>query len=124
MSDDVKPGAVAWRDLTVENAEEVRDFYAAVAGWRAEPVDMGGYSDFTMFPAGESEPAGGICHARGPNAGLPAQWLLYIQVSDLDAAVAKAQAHGGELLRAPPEKRPGYAVLKDPAGAVFALWGA
>jgi predicted enzyme related to lactoylglutathione lyase len=32
---------VAWQDLTVPNAEAIRDFYAVVVGWRPEPVDMG-----------------------------------------------------------------------------------
>lgn len=35
MSDALKPeiGAVGWFDLTVEDAESVRDFYAGVVGW-------------------------------------------------------------------------------------------
>jgi predicted enzyme related to lactoylglutathione lyase len=28
------PGAIAWCDLTVPDARKVRDFYAAVAGWK------------------------------------------------------------------------------------------
>jgi predicted enzyme related to lactoylglutathione lyase len=28
------PGTIAWTDLTVPDAEKVRDFYAAVVGWR------------------------------------------------------------------------------------------
>ena len=42
------PGTIAWWDLTVPDAALVRDFYSAVAGWEAEPVDMGDYSDFAM----------------------------------------------------------------------------
>ena len=38
MSDAPKPavGTIGWKDLTVENAERVRDFYMGVAGWTAE----------------------------------------------------------------------------------------
>jgi catechol-2,3-dioxygenase len=36
-------GTVAWFDLTVSDAVEVRDFYQAVVGWTTSPVDMGGY---------------------------------------------------------------------------------
>ena len=32
------------------DAGRVRDFYAAVAGWTHEAVDMGGYAGFTMIP--------------------------------------------------------------------------
>ena len=45
MSDDdteMKVGEVLWRDLTVENAEEIRDFYHEVVGWKATPEDMEG----------------------------------------------------------------------------------
>ena len=35
-------GTIVWCDLTVNDAETVRDFYAAVVGWKAEPVEMGG----------------------------------------------------------------------------------
>jgi predicted enzyme related to lactoylglutathione lyase len=34
-------GSVGWIDLTVPEAEEVRDFYSAVVGWKSEPVDIG-----------------------------------------------------------------------------------
>ena len=34
-------GTVAWTDLTVPDAEGIRDFYARVVGWVPEPVAMG-----------------------------------------------------------------------------------
>lgn len=118
-----QPGAILWCDLTIPNAERVRDFYTAVAGWRAEPVDMGGYSDFCMIPPGASEPVSGVCHARGVNADLPAQWLIYITVPDADAAAAEAKRQGGEIVVEPRNMGGGrMCVVRDPAGAVFALY--
>jgi predicted enzyme related to lactoylglutathione lyase len=61
-----------WADLTVEQAEEIRDFYCEVVGWQPSAVEMGGYSDFNMSVPGAAGPQAGICHARGANAGLPA----------------------------------------------------
>ena len=52
-------GSIGWKDLTVDDAERVRDFYMAVAGWTAQPIDMGGYNDYVMMPAGGGEPVGG-----------------------------------------------------------------
>lgn len=52
-------GAIAWTDLTVPDATEVRDFYAAVVGWSPSPVDMGGYSDYAMHDARGTSVAGG-----------------------------------------------------------------
>lgn len=118
----MNPGNVVWRDLTVENAEAVRDFYARVAGWRHAPVSMGDYDDFNM-QNGVGETVAGICHARGTNAALPAQWLIYIIVPDLDASLAACSQLGGEVV-VPPKSSDGtrFAVIRDPAGAVCALY--
>lgn len=117
-----KPGSIAWHDLTVPDADKVRDFYRDVAGWESQGVDMGGYEDYQMVRP-DGEPAGGVCWARGANAGLPAQWLIYIVVTDLDASLEAVRAHGGEVVAGPKsmgEAR--YAVVRDPAGAAAALW--
>jgi hypothetical protein len=87
MATESKIGTVGWQDLTVPDAERLRDFYPAVVGWRAEPVDMGGYSDFNIVAPSTGEPAAGVCFARGANAKLPPQWLIYVTVADLDASL-------------------------------------
>jgi predicted enzyme related to lactoylglutathione lyase len=124
MSEGPKPvGTIGWIDISVADATGLRDFYTAVTGWTATGLDMGGYEDFVMSrPDGES--AAGICHARGGNAGLPAQWLIYIIVADLDASLARARELGGEVLLGPKSAGPTqrYAVIRDPAGAVSALF--
>ena len=115
-------GRAGWMDLTVEDVPAVRDFYAAVLGWRAEEVPMNGYSDFAMGPEGEA--VADICHARGPNIGLPAAWIVYWVVEDLDASLRHARSLGGVVVDGPRGSGARMAVLQDPAGAVFALWQA
>lgn len=125
MSNSERPpvGSIGWLDLTVEAAEEVRDFYRQVVGWKAEPADMGDYEDFTMMTPVGGEPVGGVCHARGGNAGLPAQWLIYIVVADLDRSMADCRALGGEVISGPRSMDGSrYCVIRDPAGAVAALY--
>lgn len=125
MSDAPQPGHVGWVDLTVDNAAEIRDFYRAVMGWEYRDVQMDeGYADYSMTTM-EGQDVTGICHARGPNEGLPAQWLVYFTVADLDLALSEVRERGGALLRAPFEMEAGrYAVIRDPAGAVCALFQA
>src|SRR3954468_21388834 len=94
-------GSIGWQDLTVRNADLVRDFYARVIGWQAAPVEMSGYSDYVMMPPGLSQPVAGICHARGQNADLPPQWLIYIVVEDVARSAAECLAHGGAVLTDP-----------------------
>jgi uncharacterized protein len=116
-------GTIGWIDVTVADATSLRDFYAAVAGWTPAAVPMGDYADYCMHPPGDPKPVAGICHAQGPNADLPTQWLIYITVSDLDQSVQRCRDKGGKVLREP-KSMGSYgrlAVIQDPAGAVAAL---
>jgi len=118
-----KLGTIAWLDLTVRYAPAVRDFYKAVVGWGATDLDMGGYPDFVMTPPGSSDGVAGVCHARGPNAHLPPQWLVYIIDADVDASAAACTANGGKVISPPKKSGDGSSicVVQDPAGAVLAL---
>jgi predicted enzyme related to lactoylglutathione lyase len=117
-------GNIGWIDLTVPNAERVRDFYQSVTGWAPSPVEMSGYHDYCMHPAPGSDPVAGICHARGKNAALPPQWLIYISVDDLDESLRRCTELGGKLRV--PVRSMGltgrFCVIEDPAGAVAGLF--
>ena len=123
MSDEgnVGTGTVVWRDLTVGNAADVKEFYTRVTGWKADPVSMGDYEDYSMLAEG-GECVGGVCHARGVNAGMPAQWLIYIKVADLDRSIAECTALGGKVIHGPRTMGDSrFCVIQDPAGAVAGL---
>ena len=124
MSNPPQVGSILWYDLTVENADEVRDFYNKVVGWTETPLDMGGYSDYCMNQPGDGKTVAGICHARGGNQGVPAQWLLYITVADLDESLKQVEEKGGKVIRGARNygDQGRYAVIQDPAGAVAALY--
>ncbi|NIR47682.1 VOC family protein [candidate division KSB1 bacterium] len=126
MSQSEKPevGTISWTDLTIENAEDVNVFYSKVVGWKSEPVDMGGYNDYNMNAPQSGKPMVGICHARGSNADLPPQWLVYITVEDVDESAKRCVELGGKVL-VEPKGMAGYGrycVIQDPAGAVAALY--
>ena len=125
MSESSKPeiGSINWFDLTIENAEALRDFYSAVVGWTFSEVEMGGYQDFCMSLPEDGKTIAGICHARGLNASLPPQWLVYITVEDLDQSITKCKELGGIILSGPRDlgSYGRICVIRDPAGAVAAL---
>lgn len=124
MTNTPAPGTFGWTDLTVPEAEKVRDFYAAVAGWTAQPVSMGDYSDYTMS-APNGTPVGGICHKRGANSDIPSVWLVYIMVNDLAVALSACQEQGGLVLSGPRSAGGGkFAIIQDPAGATCGLYQA
>jgi len=116
-------GSIGWADLTVPDADGIRDFYAAVTGWVPQALSMGDYADYVMTAPSNAAPVAGVCHARGTNAGLPPVWLVYISVADLDASLAACTERGGVVVTGPKNAGGGsrYAVIRDPAGAVAAL---
>ena len=124
MADKPEVGSVGWMDLTVEDAPRLRDFYSQVTGWKAESLSMGDYDDYVMAAPGSGDGKAGVCHARGGNAGLPAQWLIYIVVADLDASMASCKELGGKVIAGPKNMGDSsrYCVIEDPAGAVAALF--
>lgn len=117
------PGAVLWHDLTVPDAAGVRDFYQRVIGWTSTGQDMGGYEDYNIF-ASNGECVAGVCHARGSNSNVPAQWLMYVSVPDVVEAAERCRQAGGDVLDGPREMMGKmFCVIRDPAGAVLALFG-
>ncbi|MBC7927089.1 MAG: VOC family protein [Bryobacteraceae bacterium] len=120
------PGQIGWLDLTVPDADNVSEFYQNVVGWTPAPVSMGDYNDYTMSPAGgDGTPVAGVCHARGSNAALPAVWLPYFIVTDIDASVSACKERGGQIVKDPPATDGGggrFCVIRDPAGAFAALF--
>tara|TARA_R110002072_G_scaffold287242_1_gene452578 strand:+ start:20147 stop:20575 length:429 start_codon:yes stop_codon:yes gene_type:complete len=122
MTADFIPGQITWNDLTVSDAESVRSFYESVIGWTSSPVDMGDYSDYSMMDAAGNVVAG-VCHAKGENARLPPAWLMYVTVADITECVARCLAMGGTVIDGPrPAGEAKIAVIKDPVGAVLALY--
>jgi predicted enzyme related to lactoylglutathione lyase len=119
---EAKVGTLAWLDLTVRDAETVRDFYKDVVGWDSQDVSMGGYSDFSMVAPSTGDSVAGICHTRGSNANLPSQWLFYVIVEDLDRSMTRCAELGGEVIDGPRSLGQGrFCVIRDPAGAMCAL---
>jgi uncharacterized protein len=72
---------------------------------------------------GDGNPAAGICHARGANAGLPPVWMLYLPVGDLAESLRRVQEEGGKVVTATQgeDGRYVYAAVQDPVGVYLAL---
>ena len=124
MNNKPEIGSITWCDLTVPNANEVKNFYEKVVGWKADSVSMGDYDDFSMITPESKRIAAGICNAKGINAKLPPQWLIYITVEDVDRSAQTCIELGGKLITEP-KTIPSYGrfcVIQDPAGAVCALF--
>jgi hypothetical protein len=84
-------------------------------------MDMGGLS-YTEWKLGDRSVAGMMPMPEMVPPEVPANWLVYFAVTDCDATVAKATDLGATVLVPATDITPGrFAVLSDPAGAVFAV---
>ena len=119
----MRRGTIGWIDLTVSDAEQVLDFYQAVVGWTASPVNMGEYEDYSMNAPDDGDAIAGVCHALGGNAELPATWMIYIVVADLEHSMETCRKLGGAVVVQPRQMgKARYCVIRDPAGATCSLY--
>ncbi|HEY8809872.1 MAG TPA: VOC family protein, partial [Solirubrobacterales bacterium] len=114
--------AVVWNELNTRDPEAAKSFYGAVFGWGFEEreFETGTYASIKV---GEDSIGGMIdITGRAPDE-VPAHWLVYFAVDDVDAAIAKAtDSGGGVALEAFDIAEVGrIAIVKDPFDAVFAV---
>ncbi|MFK7758150.1 MAG: VOC family protein [Flavobacteriales bacterium] len=121
-----KLGTIGWVDLTVKDASGLSKFYADVIGWKVQETPVEDYHDFTMCLAENDMPQAGICHKKGQNSDIPSQWLMYVYVDDIEKRTAKAEELGGTIIKGPtePSSYGRFTIIKDPEGAVMALFQA
>ena len=116
-------GEASWHELMTTDAPAAMEFYRMVFGWQpSEALDMGPSGKYQMFnrPHGM---IGGMMNKPPEMADVPPNWQIYFRVADLDAAVERIKANGGQILNGPMEVPGGDRVVNamDPQGAAFAL---
>jgi hypothetical protein len=119
--DPASVGEFSWHELTSDDPEAAWDFYADLFGWsKTDAMDMGEMGVYQMFGRG-AHPVGAVF--RRPPEMPVSNWLLYVRVAALDAALERVRAHGGQVLHGPMEVPGGDRIAQcmDPQGAMFAL---
>jgi predicted enzyme related to lactoylglutathione lyase len=120
-SDDNGSSAFQWNELWSPDAKAVLPFYEKVFGVSVESMEMPGMKEpYHMLKKGEALMGGAM---TSPMEGVPAMWLPYIGVDDVDATIERAKARGGEVV-APAQDVPNvgrFAVVKEPEGAVVGV---
>ena len=115
-------GRVCWHELFATDAKAAFEFYGRLLGWqKAEPMTTP-IESYQLFAAGERT-IGGMFN-KIASAPVPF-WLYYFEVADLDRAMHRLRAEGGQITRGPIELWSGtwIAHCVDSQGAVFALQG-
>jgi len=116
-----EPGSLSWNEQMSRDWEGSKAFYQAVSGYDYQDMSGDGFKYAMLMVDGHE--VGGIGeYPAGTPDQMPAAWTAYIQVADVDAAVAKVGELGGSVVR-PLEDTPygRLSVVADNHGAVFAL---
>ena len=118
-------GRMLWYQLNTSDLDAGVEFYKGLIGWGTEMFTPPGGSPYTMFTRG-GMPIGGAMTlmAEAKAAGSPPHWLSYVGADDVDATYAKAMAAGAKSYVAPADipEVGRFAVIADPAGAIFAIY--
>lgn len=112
-------GALCWNELQTRQRDRAQEFYTKLFGWtpKASP-------EYVEMHVGEAAIGGLMTMQPQVPAQVPAHWLPYFWVDDVDASAAKASGSGGNTLVPPMDipKVGRFAVIADPQGAVFAIF--
>jgi len=115
-------GTLCWADLSTPDPKSAGDFYSGLFGWQLilDPKDPSGY---VHIKNGEHF-IGGIPPATCHQPGMPAHWLAYFAVDDVDSSAHQAKQMGATLFLDPMtmEGVGRMAVIADPQGAVFSIF--
>jgi predicted enzyme related to lactoylglutathione lyase len=112
------PGRFVWHDLMATDVDASLEYHRKLFGWTVEEIDIPGMGKYRKLGAGEHE-IGGIVPLEGAE-GIPAHWIGYVTVDDVDAASQRAGSSGGQVC-VPPTDIPEvgrFSVITDPTGAV------
>jgi uncharacterized protein len=116
-----EPGSLCWNELATRDIDEAKRFYAAVFGWTGETNALAdtSYTEWKL----EGRTVGGMIQMNDEwPADVPAHWMVYFAVDDIDAATAKVEELGGRISVPPTDTPAGrFAVVNDPHGAVFSI---
>jgi predicted enzyme related to lactoylglutathione lyase len=108
-------GGLTYLHIPAADLRQSADFYGGVLGWTIEVR-----KDGLRFADRDGLLIGGI--GLGP-AQREERLVCYFYVEDIEAAVARAAAAGGEVV-SPPAAEPDIHVarVRDPAGNLIGLW--
>jgi predicted enzyme related to lactoylglutathione lyase len=110
-------GGLTYLEIPALDARRTATFYAHVVGWQ---IDERAADDF-RFSDGDGRMIGRF--AMGREIARAPGILPFVYVNDLDAAVARARANGGETVKPPyAEGDVRVATVGDPDGNVIGLW--
>lgn len=115
-------GEFCWNELMTGDNMAAFDFYSQLFGWKvSQDMDMGPVGTYRVFEAAGKQLGGMMTIPKGTP--MPPMWLYYVEISDLDAAIARAKKKNAKIMNGPMDVPGGGRIVQmmDPQGAAFAL---
>jgi predicted enzyme related to lactoylglutathione lyase len=117
-----EPGAFCWLELSTGDAPAAGKFYEQLFGWK---LDGGSGPDPYLHITAGGHQQDGIrtMQQEEKSRGVPPHWMGYVAVERCSDAVAAAERLGATpLVRMMTIESGAFGVLRDPTGAVFAVY--
>lgn len=118
-------GHCAWNELATSDRPGAMRFYGDLFGWKKDgEMDMGPMGPYEFLRRADVE--GMFAGVMTKTKEMPASlWSYYFRVADIDEAVGRTQAGGGQIIVDPIEIPGGEFSVNavDPQGAMFAFIG-
>jgi hypothetical protein len=115
-------GTHSWVDLSTDDADAAKEFYAGLFGWDFRDEEAGEDMTYSMAQV-QGKDVAALFKGDGS---LPVHWNCYVTVDDVDAMPDKVKEAGGEVMAEPFDVMEAgrMMVLQDPTGAFLNLWQA
>ena len=114
-------GALVWNELMTGDVEKAKNFYRDLLGWEYQKMNG---MEYWLIKNNERM-NGGMMNKPEEMKDMPPVWINYIHVDDIDTALEKVPANGGQVIGEPmddSENGPGkMALVTAPSGAMFQL---
>ena len=117
-------GTIHWNELNTRDVAGAKAYYGQVLGWAFDTMPMDGGGEYTIGRLGDDMVAG-IFDMTGTDIPgyVPAHWMTYFCVDDVDASTKATTTAGGKVIREP-TLVPGvgrFSIVEDATGAVIGL---
>jgi len=108
-------------ELHTKDLPKAREFYERLFRWELKDMPMPGGGSYTLIGVGEGVGGGMMADTH-----VPPHWLAYVGVDDVRAKTAQAKSLGAVVLQDVMDvgEYGTMSVIRDPSGAVIALWQA
>lgn len=105
MADEPTPtphGHFHWNELMTRDVPAAQKLYADALGWTFQQMPMPDGTLYHLCMAGEAMVGGMFDISKNPQFDqMPAAWMNYIAIDDVDAALEKAKKQGAQVMGEP-----------------------